>query len=282
VSNLRSASRLAQEALREQENAVFDNPGGFRAKTEAGHLVDIADELYSVANLLAGQPRLRRTLGDPAAPEESRAQLIEQLIGSQVSKQTLQLCRAAVSLRWSTPWDLTDAIEGAGDDALFAAAEKAGSVAAIEDELFRFERILQGEGEVAGLLDAYAVDTERRTALLDSLVQAKVSPITLQLLRHAVASQRKRSITLAIDDLLEKAAERQERSVARVLSAVPLSDAQQLRLAAALTALYRRPISVRTALDPDVRGGLIVRVGDEVIDGSVATRFAEARAALAG
>jgi F-type H+-transporting ATPase subunit delta len=280
--SLRSASRQAQEALREQENAVFDNPGGFRAKTEAGHLVDIADELYSVANLLAGQPRLRRTLGDPAAPEESRAQLIEQLIGSQVSKQTLQLCRAAVSLRWSTPWDLADAIEGAGDDALFAAAEKAGSVAEIEDELFRFERILQNEGEVAGLLDEYAVDTKRRTALLDSLVQAKVSPITLQLLRHAVASQRKRSITLAIDDLLEKAAERQERSVARVLSAVPLTDAQQLRLAAALTALYRRPISVRTAIDPDVRGGLIVRVGDEVIDGSVATRFAEARAALAG
>jgi F-type H+-transporting ATPase subunit delta len=280
--NLRSASRQAQETLREQENAVFDKPGGFRAKTEAGHLVDIADELYSVANLLAAQPRLRRTLGDPAAPEESRAQLIEQLIGGQVSKQTLQLCRAAVSLRWSTPWDLADAIEGAGDDALFAAAEKAGSVAEIEDELFRFERILQGEGEVAGLLDAYAVDTERRQALLDSLVQAKVSPITLQLLRHAVASQRKRSITLAIDDLLEKAAERQERSVARVLSAVPLSDAQQLRLAAALTALYRRPISVRTAIDPDVRGGLVVRVGDEVIDGSVATRFAEARAALAG
>jgi F-type H+-transporting ATPase subunit delta len=282
MSNLRSASRQAQEALREQENAVFDNPGGFRAKTEAGHLVDIADELYSVANLLAVQPRLRRTLGDPAAPEESRAQLIEQLIGGQVSKQTLQLCRAAVSLRWSTPWDLADAIEGAGDDALFAAAEKAGSVAEIEDELFRFERILQGEGEVAGLLDAYAVDTERRQALLDTLVQAKVSPVTLQLLRHAVASQRKRSITLAIDDLLEKAAERQERSVARVLSAVPLSDAQQLRLAAALTALYRRPISVRTAIDPDVRGGLVVRVGDEVIDGSVATRFAEARAALAG
>jgi F-type H+-transporting ATPase subunit delta len=282
MSNLRSASRQAQQALREQEDTVFENPGGFRAKTEAGHLIDIADELYSVADLLAGQPRLRRTLGDPAAPEESRAQLIEQLIGSQVSKQTLQLCRAAVSLRWSTPWDLADAIEGAGDDALFAAAEKAGSVAEIEDELFRFERILQGEGEVASLLDQYAVDTKRRTALLDSLVQAKVSPVTLQLLRHAVSSQRKRSITLAIDDLLEKAAERQERSVARVLSAVPLTDSQQVRLAAALTALYRRPISVRTAIDPNVRGGLIVRVGDEVIDGSVATRFAEARAALAG
>jgi F-type H+-transporting ATPase subunit delta len=168
------------------------------------------------------------------------------------------------------------------DQANAAAAEKAGDVAAIEDELFRFERILQTESEVAGLLDEYTVDPARRIALLDRLVEAKVSPITLQLLRHAVTSQRKRSITLAIDDLLEKAAERQERSVARVISAVPLTDAQQVRLAGALSALYGRPISVRTAIDTDVRGGLIVRVGDEVIDGSIATRFAEARAALAG
>jgi F-type H+-transporting ATPase subunit delta len=279
---LRSASRQAQDELREQENAVFENPGGWRAKTEAGHLADIADELYSVGNLLGGQPRLRRTLGDPATAAESRARLAEQLIASQVSKQTLQLVRAAVSLRWSSPWDLADAIEGAGDDALFAAAEKAGSLHEVEDELFRFERIMQNEGEVASLLDEFTVDVDRRVALLESLVQDKVSPITLALLRHAVTSRRKRSITLAIDDLLEKAAERQERSVARVISAVPLTDAQQARLTAALTELYRRSISVRTAVDPQVRGGLVVRVGDEVIDGSIATRFAAARAALAG
>jgi F-type H+-transporting ATPase subunit delta len=46
--------------------------------------------------------------------------------------------------------------------------------------------------------------------------------------------------------------------------------------------MYHRAISVRTALDPGVQGGLVVRVGDEVIDGSIATRFAEARAALGG
>jgi F-type H+-transporting ATPase subunit delta len=97
-----------------------------------------------------------------------------------------------------------------------------------------------------------------------------------------VASQRKRSIVLAIDNLLEAAAARQDRSIARVVSATPLSEAQEQRLAAALTGLYGRPILVRTALDPDVRGGLVVRVGDEVIDGSIASRFAAARAALAG
>ncbi|MDQ1583831.1 MAG: F-type H+-transporting ATPase subunit delta [Microbacteriaceae bacterium] len=273
---MRSASRQAQDALREQENAVF---GG---RVSADTLTGIADELYSVAALLTGQPRLRRALGDPATSTERRAGLLEQVVSGQLSKQALELAKAAVSLRWSSPWDLTDSIEGAGDDALFAAAEKGRSLDRVEDELFRFERILQTEGEVAAMLDEYNVAVPRRVELLDSLVKAKVSPITLALLHHAVTSQRKRSVTLAIDDLLEKAAARQHRSVARVISAISLTDGQQERLAAALTKMYGRAISVRTALDPQVRGGLVVRVGDEVIDGSIATRFVEARAALAG
>jgi F-type H+-transporting ATPase subunit delta len=70
--------------------------------------------------------------------------------------------------------------------------------------------------------------------------------------------------------------------VARVISATPLSDDQQARLVAALNDMYGRKISLRTAVDADVKGGLVVRVGDEVIDGSIATRLGSARAALAG
>jgi F-type H+-transporting ATPase subunit delta len=273
---LRSASRQALDALREQENRVFEG------RVSADTLTKIADELYAVAGLLVGQPRLRRTLGDPATSAEARAALLERVVSGQVSRQALELGKAAVSQRWSSPWDLTDALEGAGDDALFTAAAKGGSLERVEDELFRLERILDANGEAVGLLDEQTVDPARRQELLQALVGGKVSPITLALLRHAVASQRKRSIVLAIDNLLEAAAARQDRSIARVVSATPLSEAQEQRLAAALTGLYGRPILVRTALDPDVGGGLVVRVGDEVIDGSIASRFAAARAALAG
>jgi F-type H+-transporting ATPase subunit delta len=273
---MRSASRQALDALREQENSVYEG------RVSADTLTKIADELYAIADLLVGQPRLRRTLGDPATAPEARAELLQTLVAGKVSNQTLTLAKAAVSLRWSSPWDFTDALEGAGDDALFAAAQKSGSLEQVEDELFRLERILDANGEAVGLLDEQTVEPERRSRLLDSLVSGKVSAITLALLRHAVASQRKRSIVLAIDDLLDTAAARQNRSVARVISAAPLSDVQQQRLAAILTDMYGRPISVRSALDPDVQGGLVVRIGDEVIDGSVATRFATARAALAG
>jgi len=276
MSALRSASRQALDALSEQQNSVFEG------RVSADTMSKIAEELYAVGQLLVAQPRLRRTLGDPATAPEARVGLLENLVSGKIGKQALELARAAVGLRWSSPWDLTDAIEGAGDDALFAAAAKGGSLERVEDELFRLERILDANGEAVGLLDEQTVDVARRTQLLDSLVAGKVSPITLALLHHAVASQRKRSVILAIDDLLEKAAARQNRSVARVVSATPLSDVQEQRLAAALTEMYGRAISVRSALDPDVRGGLVVRVGDEVIDGSIATRFAAARAALAG
>jgi len=271
---MRSASRQALAALRDHEDDVLG------ARASADTLMSVAGELYAVAALLTAQPRLRRTLGDPAAAPERRANLLEGLLSGQVGKQALDIATTAVQQRWSSPWDLCDALESAGDDALFAAAEKQKSFDRVEDELFRFERIVENEGEIAGLLDETTVEPSRRTALLDSLVEDKVAPVTLALLHHAVASERKRNIVLAIDDLLERAAQHRNRSVARVVSAVPLTDQQEQQLADTLTEMYGRPISVRSALDPDIRGGLVVRVGDEVIDGSVAGRFAAARARL--
>jgi F-type H+-transporting ATPase subunit delta len=273
---IRSASRQALDALRAEENTVFDG------KVSADTLADIAADLYAVAGLLVAQPRLRRTLGDPATRADGRAQLVETLLAGKIGKQALGLAQAAVRLRWSSPWDLTDALEDAGDTALFAAAEKSGGLDQLEDDLFRLERILESDSDVSALLDEFTVDPQRRIALLDQLVASKVDAITLGLLHHAVISQRKRSIILALDDLLERATARQARSVARVVSAVPLTDAQQDRLAAVLSDMYGRAMSVRTALDPRVQGGLVVRVGDEVIDGSISSRFAAARAALAG
>jgi F-type H+-transporting ATPase subunit delta len=273
---IRSASRQALDELRKEENAVFDG------RVSADTLGKIAGDLYAVADLLVAQPRLRRTLGDPATAPDGRVQLVESLLDGKIDAKALRLVKAAVALRWSTPWDLADALEEAADTALFAAAEKQQKLDQVEDELFRLERILQAEGEAAALLDEFTVEPARRNALLDRLVGNKVAPITLDLLHHAVASQRKRSITLAIDELLEKASGRRDRSVARVTSAVPLTDAQQQRLAAALSAMYGRAMSVRTALDPGVQGGLVVRVGDEVIDGSIAHKLAAARSALAG
>jgi len=273
---MQAASREALAALRPQVESVLS-----RFSTSSG-LSDLAAELYAVAALFESQPRLRRSVADPAAPVEARAGLVRSLIEGKVSASALSVVTDAVSQRWSSPWDLLDAIESAADDVLLAAAERDGALDEVEDELFRVERTLDAQSDLTTLLDEQTASAERRQGLLEQIIGGKVNPATLALLKHAVASRRKRSIVLAIDDLIEAASARRERSVARVVSAIPLTDQQQNALAAKLTEVYGRSIDVRWAVDPQIRGGLIVRVGDEVIDGSVATRLVQARSGLSG
>ena len=276
---IHAASRSALAALRERLNDVLET---LPSSADGAGYKSLAAELYSAADLLAAQPRLRRTLGDPSTDASSRAELIGSLLTGKLGDPALQLVKAAVSQRWSSAWDLTDALEIIADETLLAAAEKQGKLDDVEDELFRFERILGNSGDLAAALDEAGVPAQRRRALLDSVLSGKVSQITAELLGHAVSSGRKRSVLLAIDDLLEASAARRARSVARVISATELTPEQTSRLGAALSRLYGREINVRTAIDPQVKGGLVVRVGDEVIDGTVSGRLEAARAALAG
>lgn len=272
---MHAASRQALKTLRARLESVTS-----RFSTPAG-MTNLAEELYAVVGLLIAQPQLRRMLSDPTTPPEGRADLAGRLFDGKVGASTLQVLRAAVALRWSSPFDMLDALETSADDVLFGAAEQTGDLDEVEDELFRFERVLDANSLLTTTLDDSASPAERRVALVHELLGNKVRPITLLLLEHAVASRRKHTVTLALDDLLELAAARRERSMARVISAVELTRAQQDRLAEALTELYGRQINIRAAIDPKVRGGLVIRVGDEVIDGSIAKRLAEARAGLA-
>ncbi len=272
---LRAASRASLVELRSQLTGDLD-----ALDTQA--LDSLAGELFAVAGLLADNPQLRRTLGDHSTDAEQRGALVDTIFGGKIGDRAVAITRQSAQLRWSTPWDFADSLELAGNDALFTAAEKSNELSDVEDELFRFQRILDDQSDLSALLDEQDIDGARRVGLLDSVIDGKVTPTTKALLDQAVRSERKRTLTLAIDDLLDDASARRERSVAKVLAAAPLTDAQQDRLAGELSSLFGRQISVRTAVDPAIRGGLIVRVGDEVIDGSVATRLANARAALAG
>ncbi len=271
-----AASREALARLRDRLDPVTA-----RFSTGEG-LSELAQDLYAVTGVLVHQPRLRRALADPSTPADGRAGLAARVFDGKIGASAMQLVRDAVGLRWSSPWDLLDGLETMADDVLFGAAEQDGALDDVEDELFRFGRILEAESGLTTALDDVSVDVERRLGLLRDVLADKVRPTTRMLLEHAVASQRKHNVNVGIDNLLQLSATRRHRSIARVLSAVPLTRAQQTRLTATLTEMYGRPINIRTAIDPSVRGGLIIRVGDEVIDGSIAGRLADARKALAG
>jgi F-type H+-transporting ATPase subunit delta len=272
---MQAASREALDVLRQSPTVIAS------ANSSAEVISTQLDELYQVAEVLAAQPQLRRAIADSAAATKARADLGERLFGGKVSAPVVELVQAAAVGRWSEPWDLVDALELVGDEMVLGVAEQQGDIDQVEDELFRFERLLDAEDQLATLLDDVNMTAQRRVGLLDSIITGKVHPLTKLLLDHAVASRNKRTIATSVRSLLDMAGARRARSVARVLSAIELSGDQQQRLARALSELYGRSITVLTAIDPNVRGGLVVRVGDEIIDGSIAARLVSVRNALA-
>lgn len=240
----------------------------------------LSDELFAVENVLARERVLRRHLADPATPEEKRRRLVDTVFGGKVSDQTMTALNGLVSSRWSSSRDLLDAVEELGRQSALALAERDGAIEDVEDELFRFARVLAAEPRLRELLADELQPAESRLALLDGLLSDKVRPVTQELLRQVVRVPRGRGMDAAVERLAGLAAERRGRSVARVTSAAPLTAAQEQRLVESLSNIYRRPVSVQVELNPDLLGGLVIKVGDEVIDGSVATRLAAARQQL--
>jgi F-type H+-transporting ATPase subunit delta len=185
-----------------------------------------------------------------------------------------------VSARWSRPSDLVEAIEVLARRATLAVAEKDGTLAEVEDELFRFGRILDSEPALASLLADPNAPEDRRVALLDQVLGRKVRPVTKALLEQTVRTPRGRSLDLAAEELSELAAARRDRYVAHVGTPVALTAQQEQRLTDTLSRLYGRQMSLQIELDPALLGGLVVRVGGEVIDGSVSSRLSAAKRAL--
>ena len=245
-------------------------------------LLNLADELFSVARLLDGQLTLRRSLSDPAGKPDERAALASRLFASRVSPAALDLVEAVARQRWSRPIDLVDATMTVAVEASLDAADARGELDDVEDELFRFGRIVGGNRELGRILSDRKGPNEGKTALLDRLLSGKVSPVTEQLLRNTLTGPHVGHAENAIERLSEVASRRRGQSVARVTTAVPLTEAQEQRLTEVLGRIYGRTVGLQVTVDPSVLGGLVVQVGDEVIDGSIAHRLEAAQRRLAG
>jgi F-type H+-transporting ATPase subunit delta len=267
-------------ASRESLATALSELDAYVDSASAADLSRLGEELFAVTRLLTEQRGLRRLLSDPSSPESARGGLVQRLLGQQVAAPTLDVAVWLVRARWSRASDLVTAFETLARQSLLAVAEKDATLDDVEDQLFRFGRVLDREPELAKLLADTTAPAERRVALLDQLVAGKVSPVAAVLLRETVRLPRDRHLDVVCEELAELAAARRDRSVAKVTAPVPLTPAQEQRLTDTLSRLYGRPISLQVELDPSVLGGLVVQVGGEVIDGSVASKLAAARRAL--
>ncbi|MEV8513154.1 F0F1 ATP synthase subunit delta [Dactylosporangium sp. NPDC051484] len=266
---------------REANGAAADKLAAFAASADVQKIRSVAGEILAVADLLRREPRLRRALADPGRSAEDRGELISAILSGKVSDDTLALLSALVSGRWSGPGALLDGAERLGVDALLSAADQAGELAEVEDELFRFSQIVAGDGRLAGALSDSTAPLASRNELVRDLIEGKAKPATVSLAQLALAGFGGRGFDSSLSRLVELAAAKRDRSVAYVTTAVALSDAEEQRLADRLAALYGRDVSLKVDVDPRIIGGVRVKVGADLYDGTVARRLAEAKTALA-
>jgi F-type H+-transporting ATPase subunit delta len=241
----------------------------------------LGEELFAVTHLLDREPGLRRALTDATSPTAARSGLARRLLDGRVSAPTVDLVSGMADLRWSWPRDLADAAEELGVLATAAAAEGAGQLDDLEEELFRFSRIVSTEPALRSALEDQGRPDEGKRGLLDTLLAAKVSPAALRLITQAVIYPRGRNLETTLDEYGRLAAAWRQRLIAVVRVASGLTEQQRGRLAAALSHTYGHDVHLNVVVDPRVVGGISVQIGDEFIDGSVASRLATLRQRLA-
>lgn len=165
--------------------------------------------------------------------------------------------------------------------ALFEIAKAEGALATVSDEMFSLSHALEASDALRQTLTDAALPAEKRQAIVEEILgAAKCSAVTTNLIALVVGTGRARELPAIISSLVERSAADRQHVVAEVRSALPLSDDQRLRLAAALSTNLGKQVEVKVVVDASVLGGLSARVGDVVIDGTVRSRLDQLREAI--
>jgi len=244
---------------------------------EKGVTLATGEQLLSAGRDIAGSPQLRSLLVDPSIEPAEKSKLIGKIFGS-LDAVTARLLSGLTTARWSDSDELIDGIEQIGIRAIAAASPSAE----VESELFAFARAVTSDNELELAVGSTLSDPVQKAALVERLFGNKADPATVSIVRHLVQSPRGRRIGELLQSAAETVADASGGIVATVTAAAPLSAAQLDKLTATLKTQYGREPRIALRIDPTVIGGLRVQIGEDVIDGTVASRLADLRLQLAG
>ncbi len=242
----------------------------------------LASELFAVVGLLDTEHGLRRALSDPGKPAAEKGAVTAALLHGKVTQRAEALVAAAAEAHWATSGDLSDAIEQLAVEAMVLAAEADDGLDDLEDGLFRFGRVVAANPALRAALADPSLPEQGKRELLGTLLEGKVTAVTLGLINQMVAHPRGRSLSAALDLCADIAARRRQQLIAVVRTATELSASQLRRLTESLSRSYEHDVHLDVVIDPSVVGGISVQIGDELIDGTVASRLAAVRRKLAG
>ena len=250
------------------------------SKQSAAEASQFSTDLFTVLTVISSSVGLRRALTDNSRDTASKTQLITDLFGKNIGDATKALVTQAAGLRWSNPSEIADAIENLAVESASAAADKSNELEQLENQLFDFAQVLIANPDFRQALNTTADSDEGKVSLVESVVNGKYAASTINLLKKVVLLRRGRNIDATLATYAHYVSNSRNRLVAHIKTAVELSPTQKSSLIAALTKQMGREVHVNIEIDPKVLGGISIRYADDVIDGTVVNRLAEASRAL--
>ena len=241
----------------------------------------MSEDLFTVLTALNSSVGLRRAFTDPSRDAQSKAVLVQNLFGNTLSRSVLFIMVEAVSLRWSSPVDVASAVEQLAIEAEATAANAEDSLDRVQDELFIFGRTLAEHQELRQILGDRLGSIAGKSEIISSLLGNKAAPSTVRLLTQLVNGLAGRSIDSVQEIYIDAVAARRNRLNVLVRTRSALSAAQVEKLTRIMTEQVGQPVHLNFDIDPSVIGGVSIRFADEIVDGTISTRLADAGRALA-
>ena len=211
-----------------------------------------------------------------------------QTLAENLSEVALTTVEGALSAAPSAQ-ELPTVIETLGECAVQRGAQAEGKAIEIADEIFSLERFVRANQQVRSALSDRNREPKYRVRLLQELFGSSLSrPATTLALRAVSAVSRDSkledsvSLTGNLRHMRRDLAAAGDTVVATVQVATPLADAQAERLRDILSRRYQKNIHLQVSVEPSVLGGMKVRVGSQIFDGSLATIIQETKQKLAG
>jgi F-type H+-transporting ATPase subunit delta len=165
--------------------------------------------------------------------------------------------------------------------ALFELALDANALAATEGDLDRVAALIDQNDDLKRLVRSPVFSTEEQVrALAAVLAKAEVGGLVTNFVKVTAGNRRLFALLGIIAAFRRLAADHRGEIAAAVTSAEPLADKQVASLKAALKEALGKDVTLETRVDPSLIGGLIVKVGSRMVDGSLKTKLNGLRLAM--